>query len=182
MKRENWDKLDKQTKELLAEIGINSLEDTKKPLWKQFEEADIHKRISFITLKNPTFIDELWKFRYINEEPENYKKLNDKGKELMNKINKGDFYEINPDEAWKSLYSSFRASNEWQNFRMKFLTKNSKCIKCSNIANTPHHKVALNKTALIEGFLKALENEDNFEPYCQECHAKEEGIIFSSFY
>ena len=161
---------------LLKELGINSYEDLKKPIWKQFEEKDIVGRINFVDLKNLHSLERLYQLQYICEEPDNYKLLSKESKEILDKFMNGEFFEVENNDIWENLYRSFRNSDEWKKFRSNFFLKNTKCISCGKIANTVHHKKHAILTALKYGFLKPLENEEDFEPYCQECHCEIHGI------
>ena len=85
---------------------------------------------------------------------------------------------IETDTVWRRISMSFTHSKEWNSFSKNFLIKNKTCIRCNEKAEQTHHKNPLSKTAIKEGFLASLNNENNFEPICKKCHAEEhEGLI-----
>ena len=185
-----WNKLSEEQKEILGEIGITSVQDIKNAVWKRLEKATPFDRHIFINLKNPKEIDLFYQTLYVlgintkedwenalsNPKKRDIHKLPNETKNKFTRFFNGEYFKIKYDKKWRNLYSSFRHSKEWKDFKNGYLIRNPNCNRCNNLAEIPHHKISMINIAIQQGFLKCLKEDKNFESLCEECHIEEEGI------
>lgn len=187
--KEQWKSLTEEQRNILNEVGINSPQDINDAIWKRFEKETPYERHNSVTIENAQELEYIYLALYelgienpkdleeaLSNSEHRVNNLKKKTKDLFSSYYKGELFRIKYDEKWKKLYGSFLQSNEWKNFRKEYLKKHPKCNRCPKQSDTPHHTPHMIESAIQEGFLKCLKDDNRFEPLCKECHVKEEGI------
>lgn len=139
--------LSEEDKEVLRDSGLGSYTESTNALWKAMDKLTPEKR--------EVYYGDVIKALESN---------NLKEQEIAIKY-------------WTKWYQGFRDSKEWKAFRKKYLEENPICKKCGAPSCSPHHNPPAIKFFIQHGFTKPLQDYNNFEPLCKECHLEIEGII-----
>lgn len=92
--------------------------------------------------------------------------------------------QISHDQRWIRLRNSFHGSNEWKEFRSRWLTENHTCARCGRTDGVlqVHHidSYTLDRTVMDEGFLEGLKHPERFETVCLDCHKDEHAAMIEA--